>query len=158
APAAGTPEEAQQLKNSRAEFARIVASLLLSSPKSIPIEFAYGGEAESPDGKADVLDLKGEGGFVAKLMLDSKSHQPIVLTYRGVSPQIRVQTQTVQGPPPAGGHGGNEGDHGAGPAPQPEMVDITMFFDDYKAVDGVMFPHHVSRSVGGKTTEEWTFK
>src|SRR5262245_25712681 len=136
-PAAGTPEEAQQLRNSRAEFARLVAALLLTSPKSLPVEFTYGGEAESPDGRADVIDLKGEAGFVAKLMLDSKSHQPLVLSYRGVSPQIRVQTQTVQGPPPAGGRGRGEGDHEMPNLPPPDMVDINMFFDDYKTVEGV---------------------
>lgn len=158
-PSPGTPEEAQQLKNSRAEFARIMASLLLTSPRSLPIEFTYGGEAESPDGKADVIDMKGDGGFVAKLMLDKQSHQPLVLSYRGVSPQIRVQTQTVQGPLPPGGAGRGEADHGAAPnLPPPELVEINMFFDDYKPVDGVLLPHHVSRAVGGTTTEEWTFK
>jgi hypothetical protein len=33
-----------------------------------------------------------------------------------------------------------------------------MFLDDYRAEDGVLLPHKVSRSVDGKTTEEWTFK
>ena len=159
APAAGSPEEAQQLKNSRAEFARIVVAMLLAAPKSLPIEFTSGGEAESPDGKADVIDLKGDGGFAAKLFLDQKSHQPLMLAYRGVSPQIRVQTQTMTRPAPPDGRAAAEGDH-AQPAalPTPELVDIQMFFDDYKNVDGVLLPHHISRSVDGKTTEEWTFK
>ena len=42
--------------------------------------------------------------------------------------------------------------------PAPELVDINMFFDDYKSVDGVMLPHHITRSVDGQPTEEWTFK
>ena len=159
-PAAGSPEEAQQLRNSRAEFARMVVGLLLTSPKALPVDFTYGGEAESPDGKADVLDLKGEGGFVARLLLDKASHRPLMMAYRGVSPQIRVQTQTMQGGPGGqSGRGRGEGpDHAAPSIPAPETVDISMFFDDYKAVDGVMLPHHVSRAVDGKVTEEWTFK
>ena len=32
-----------------------------------------------------------------------------------------------------------------------------MFLDDYQAVDGVMLPHHITRSIDGKTNEEWTF-
>jgi len=36
-------------------------------------------------------------------------------------------------------------------------VDISMFFDDYRQVDGVWLPHHVSRSIDGKPNEEWTF-
>mgnify|MGYP003693929737 CR=1 FL=1 len=42
--------------------------------------------------------------------------------------------------------------------PPPQIVDIQMFLDDYKSVDGVMLPHHISRSIDGKPNEEWTFK
>ncbi len=38
-----------------------------------------------------------------------------------------------------------------------QLVDISMFLDDYKAVDGVMLPHHMTRSIDGKPNEEWTF-
>src|SRR5262249_12025493 len=151
----------QQLRNSRAELARITIAMLLTAPKVLPVEFSSGGEAESPDGKADVLDLKGDGGFIARLFLDQKSHRPLMLGYRGVSPQIRVQTQTMQGPPREGRGQRAEGDGHAAPPdapPQPDLVDIAMFFDDYRDVSGVMLPHHISRSVDGKTTEEWTFK
>lgn len=158
-PAEGSSEEAQQLRNSRADFARLAVALLLTSPRSMPVNFTYGGEAESPDGKADVIDLKGEGSFTAKLFLDQTSHRPLMLSYRGVSPQIRVQTQTMQGPPGGRGRGEVEAGHAAPAAPPaPELVDINMFFDDYRSVDGVMLPHHVMRAVDGKTTEEWTFK
>ena len=40
----------------------------------------------------------------------------------------------------------------------PQLVDISLFLDDYKLVDGVQLPHHVSRSVDGKPTEEMTFR
>src|SRR6185369_3185761 len=87
--------------------------------------------------------------------------------YRGASPRMVVQTQRMSGPPPAAqaapsapapnAPGANA--HGEPTAPPaPELVDINMFFDDYKAVDGVMLPHHVTRSVDGQPTEEWTFK
>jgi len=160
APAAGSPEEAQQLRNSRADFARLTIALLLAPPKSMPVTFTHAGEAESPDGKADVIDLKGEGSFAAKLFLDQQSHRPLMISYRGVSPQIRVQTQTMQGPGGAGrGRGDAEGAHGdPGAQPAPEPVDINMFLDDYRPVDGLMLPHHVMRAVDGKTTEEWTIK
>jgi hypothetical protein len=160
-PAAGSPEEAQQLRNSRAEFTRVIVGMLLAAPKSMPVAFTSAGVAESPDGKADVIDLKGEGSFVAKLLLDQQSHRPLMLSYRGVSPQIRVQTQTMQGGPGGAGRGRGEaeGGHAEPLAPTPaDLVDINMFFDDYKSIDGVQFPHHVMRAVDGKTTEEWTFK
>ena len=37
-------------------------------------------------------------------------------------------------------------------------VDITIFLDDYKTVSGVQLPHHITRSIDGKPTEELTFK
>ena len=164
-PPPGSDAEAQAIRNSRAELARLAVSLLLASPGSLPLEFVYGGEAESPDGKADVLDVKGAGSFAARLFFDKETHRPLMLGYRGVSPRMIVQTQRVQGPPPARGGSQPEppagrGDHGGPGAepPVPEIVDITMFFDDYRAVDGVMLPHHISRAVGGQTNEEWTFR
>jgi hypothetical protein len=33
-----------------------------------------------------------------------------------------------------------------------------MFLDDYKSVDGVMLPHHITRSIDGQPNEELTFK
>src|SRR5205823_1223295 len=84
-----------------------------------------------------------------------------MLAYRGVAPRLVVQTQRVQGPPApsqaqrqpdAAGHG-----EPAAPA-APELVDVTMFFDDYRTVDGVALPHHITRSIDGQTNEEWTFK
>lgn len=160
-PAAGSADEAQQLRNSRAEFARVIIGMLLAAPKSMPVAFASAGVAESPDGKADVIDLKGEGSFAAKLLLDQQSHRPLMLSYRGLSPQIRVQTQTMAGGPGGAGRGRGdaEGGHAEAPAPTPaDLVDINMFFDDYKSIDGVQLPHHIMRAVDGKTTEEWTFK
>jgi len=148
-PARGSEAEAQGLRNSRAELSRLALSLLLAAPSSMPLEFKYAGEAESPDGKADVLDVTGPTSFAAKLFLDKASHRPLMLVYRGVSPRVVVQTQRG-GPPPA------DPTHGAPPAP--EQVDINMFLDDYKAVDGVMLPHHITRSVDGQPSEEIVFK
>jgi hypothetical protein len=62
-----------------------------------------------------------------------------------------VQTRRGDGQPPAAG---------APPAtlPPPEIVEIQLFLDDYKAIDGVLLPHHLSRSIDGKPAEEVTFK
>ena len=39
---------------------------------------------------------------------------------------------------------------------QAPTVEMTMFFDDWRAVDGIHFPHAMRRSTGGEVTEEWT--
>jgi hypothetical protein len=142
--------EAQAIRNARADLARTAVAFLLSSPASVPLEYTYGGEAAAEDGKADVVDAKGPGSFAMKLFLDKKTHRPLMLAYRGVAPRVQIMTQ--QGPPSPGGT------HGAPDLPAPQPVDIMLFLDDYRNVDGVMLPHHWSRSVDGKPTEEMTFK
>jgi hypothetical protein len=158
-PAPGSEAEMQLLRNSRAELARLTVAMLLTSPASVPLEFVYSGEAEAPEGKADVIDVKGTGGFAAKLFLDKSTHRPLMLAYRGVAPRMVVQTQRGDGPSavPRPAPGAEPG-HGTPAAPPAEQVDINMFLDDYKSVDGMMLPHHITRSIGGEPNEEWTFK
>jgi hypothetical protein len=151
--------EAQAVRNARAEMARTLLALLLASPASMPLEYAYGGEAQSDDGRADILDAKGTGSFAVRVFLDEKSHRPLMLQYRGVAPQVRIQTQKIQGPPDAARAKSEQAARDAAAAqPAPPVVDMTIYVDDYKPVDGVQLPHHISRSVDGKPTEEITFK
>jgi hypothetical protein len=156
-PAKGSDAEAQALRAARADLARLAVALLLRSPRTQPMDFTYAGEAESPDGKADVIDVKArEGGtFAAKLFLDIATHRPLMLSYRGVSPRIVMQTQRVERRP---GAQPQERDALLPPPPPGDVVDIEMFLDDYRPVDGLMLPHHITRSVAGEVTEEWTFK
>jgi len=155
----GTPPtgdaEAQAIRNAHADLARTALAFLLASPASLPLEFSGGGEAESDEGKADVIDANGAGNFAARIFLDQKSHRPLMLVYRGVAPRVMIQTQ--QGPPPEGGGRGEAG-HTTADMPAPQVVDIALYLDDYKSVDGVMLPHRLARSIDGKPTEETTFK
>jgi hypothetical protein len=48
------------------------------------------GQAESPDGKADVIDVRGEGDFAARLFIDSESHLPLMLTWQDKEPRKTV--------------------------------------------------------------------
>ena len=148
-PASGPDAEAQALRNQRADMARFALAFLLTSPSAMPLEYAYGGEAEAEDGKADVVDAKGPGSFAARLFFDKKTHRPLMLAYRGAAPRMVLQTQRGDGPPPAAA---------PGQMPPPQIVDIQLFLDDYKTVDGILLPHHFSRSIDGKPAEEMTFK
>jgi len=148
--------EAQAIRNAHADLARTALAFLLTSTPSLPLEFTSGGEAESDEGKADVIDAKGGGNFAARIFLDQKTHRPLMLIYRGVAPRVTIQTQ--QGPAPDGGRGGGDMPHEP-PSPQaPQIVDVTLYLDDYKAVDGLMLPHRMARSIDGKPAEEMTFK
>lgn len=151
-PPKGSDAEAQALRAARADLARLTLALLLRTPASQPVEFTYGGTAEAPDGRADVIDVKGRDGntFAARLFLDPATRRPLMLSYRGVAPRMVVQTRRVErgaAPPDAGPPGA---------PPQADVVDIDMFLDDYRSVDGIMLPHHITRSVAGEVNEEWT--
>lgn len=153
-PARGSEAEAQAVRNARAEMTRLVLALLLTWPASMPLELTYAGEAEASDGRADVLDVKSRSGgsFAASLFLDKQTHRPLMLAYRGVAPRLFVQTQRIDRPPSTG----LPRQDGL-PAPPPgDTVDIQLFLDDYREVDGILLPHHLTRAVAGETNEEWT--
>ncbi len=153
-PRPGSDAEAEALRAARADLARLTTALLLRSPQSPAVQFTDGGQAEAPDGRADVIEAKGAAGdpFAARLFLDTTTHGPLMLSYRGVAPRMVVQTRRLErgGPPPQ--------PPSDAPAPPPgDVVNIDLFLDDYRPVNGVLLPHRISRSVGGEVIEEWTF-
>jgi hypothetical protein len=153
-PGGDTPQaQAMQENAIRAEFARLTIGWLLSTPNSFPVEYAYAGEAEAPDGKADVIDVKGPNGFAARLFLDQKTHKPLMLTFKGRKP--RVVMQTVSGPSKSQEEIEKRiKDSEAEAAKQPE-VEFQIRFSDYRDVSGVSLPHRLTRSVDGEVNEEW---
>jgi hypothetical protein len=94
-----TPEQREEqnrrlLLNARQEFARLALGMLLSSPV-YPLEFSYVGQAESPDGTADVIEVKGEGEFAARLFIDSATRFPLMLSWMAREP---ITMTSVMGP------------------------------------------------------------
>ena len=105
----------------------------------------YGGEAEAEDGKADVVEVKPEGGTPMRVFFDQKSHLPLMLTYEGAQPRMMMFRQ---GRGPGGAPGGNApgGNAPAPPDPEemrrrmaepPKMVTFEVRFSDFKNVNGV---------------------
>ncbi|MCX6551936.1 MAG: hypothetical protein NTY02_13230 [Acidobacteria bacterium] len=135
-----TPEqkaEADRLRllSNRKDFARLTLGMFASSPAAYPLEFTYGGQAESPDGKADVIDVKGEGDFAAKLFIDAQTHMPLMLSWMAKEPLV-IQMGGPGGAPGgpgganvvAGGGGGTQvvqrvERSGSGGPPSPEELD-----------------------------------
>jgi len=145
----------------RQEFARQLVGLLLTSSASFPLDYTYAGEAESKDGRADVLDIKGPEGFAARLFLDKTSHRPLMMKYKGLIPTTTINTSVSQ----AGNREdmekiikeAREGKAGArGGARQEGNLEV--YFSDYRSVNGILLPHHITRSSNGKLAEEWTIK
>ena len=55
---------------------------------SVNAHYTYAGEAESPDGKAHVIDVKNADGFAARLFIDEQTHLPLMVTYQGPQPRM----------------------------------------------------------------------
>jgi len=154
-----TPQQVEaaaraQLANAKQDFARLMLGLFATSYPSYPLTFAYAGQAEAPQGRADVLDVKGPDDFGARLFVDAKTHLPIMLSWQARPAPARGRGPGGAGrpgvPPPAA----------AGPpaaAVPPSPVENRLYFAEYRSFDGLQLPTRVRRAVAGDTTEETTF-
>ena len=176
-----TPEQMEQLnkmmvRNSQGEASRLMLGWFAMTHPALNAEYTYAGEAESPDGKAYVIDVKTADSFAARLFIDEQTHLPLMVTYK--APQPRMVTSGGMGPSPAASGSAHVMTMPAGRAMTDEerkkatadaekqiqemqrlpavMADYTLFFEDWRDADGVKFPHKMRRAMGAETTEEWT--
>jgi hypothetical protein len=158
------------------DFARLALGLFAASP-AYPLTFSYAAIAEAPQGRADVLDVKGEGTFALRYFVNNETHLPIMVTWT-TPPTNVIVTAPGQPPPKTVAPGAVVV---AGPAAPPagaakeEMdkyakevvairtkaqstpVEHRLYFADYRDVDGLRLPFRLRRAIGNETTEETTF-
>ena len=156
------------------DFVRLTLGMFAGSFDTYPLTFSYVGQAEAPQGKADVLDARGPGNFAARLFINSETHLPIMLSWQGPGAPMRGMpgpggppitpgsaapppAAAAAGGPPAGGPpaGGMRGAPPAGPAAPP--VEYRIYYADYRDVGGMQWPFRIRRATGPDTTEETTF-
>jgi hypothetical protein len=80
------------------DFARLTLGMFASSFGPYPLAFRYAGAAEAPEGKADVVEVTGAGGFSARLFINSQTHMPLMLSWTAM-PGI-MAAPPAQTPPP----------------------------------------------------------
>lgn len=184
--AQATPEQAAAMRKNalqaaHEEFTRLTLGMFASSFSAFPIEFSYAGQAESPDGKADVIGIKGSDNFQARLFVDSATHLPLMLTWMAKEP---LTMQNVTGPGRGTSSGGaNVVQFGAGgggaqqmtPEQRDQMmkdiqdrmkeaeakrrtVEYRLYYGDYQDVSGVKLPFKLQRTIDGKPSEEMTLE
>jgi len=154
-PGGDTPHgQAQQQNATRAEAARIMLGWLATTMTSFPVEYSYAGEAESPDGKADVLDVKGANNFSVRLFLDQKTHKPLMLSYQSRKPRVITATRMGDAPRNEEEVKKQIAEAEAKAAAEP-MVEFQVSFGDYRDVSGISLPHRLTKSVENETNEEW---
>jgi len=151
-------DPAVQAKAVKAQMSRMVMALLLSHPEPV----AWIGVAESPDGRADVLEFKTPDGVATRMLLDEKSHLPLMLSWAGTVQSFNRGGGNRGG----GGRGGNfpqdqapnnrgGGNRGGGVLQQ---ATLQMHLSDYKAVNGIKFPFLIQSGANEETTEELVVK
>lgn len=67
------------------DFVRLTLGMFAASFSSYPLVFIYAGQAEAPQGKADVIDAKGAGNFAVRLFVDSETHLPVMVSWQAPS-------------------------------------------------------------------------
>ncbi|MEO7192417.1 MAG: hypothetical protein ABI051_15295 [Vicinamibacterales bacterium] len=181
-PPAPTPAQLDGQRKARVltikqDFVRFALGIFADSFTTYPLTFGFAAQAEAPQGKADVLDVRGAGNFAMKLLINSQTRQPImvswmlpptnvIVTVPGQAAPLTVAPGAVVVPGPA-----------APPASAPQAekdqytkdvlairqkaqatpVEHRLYFADYRDVDGVQMPFRLRRAIGTDTTEETTF-
>jgi hypothetical protein len=184
----GTPEEVAEsrrnaVRGAKIDFARFTLGMFASSFAAFPLEFRYVAPAEAPDGRADVLEVKGPDGFSAQLFIAADSHLPLFLSWQDKEPPktVHVIQNVVYLPdgtkaqlPPMADDGKEPGLPSRALTPtererlntfvadlvrkydaQRQIVEHRMYYADYREVSGLKLPHRISRAIAGKTVEEW---
>jgi hypothetical protein len=160
------------------DFAKLTLGMFATSFNAYPLSFAHAGQAEAPEGKADVLDVKGAGNFAARLFIDSKTHLPLMLSWTtppnfvpvvaGQKPPANLPPGAVifetPMPPPdsATPEQKKQFESDALAARQKAMASTRptehrIYYADYRDVDGLKLPFRIRRAVGATTVEETVF-
>lgn len=160
------------------DFAKLTLGMFATSFSSYPLTFAHAGQAEAPEGKADVLDVRGGGNFTARLFIDSKTHLPLMLSW--TTPPNFVPVVAGQKPPANLAPGAVTFET---PMPPPDSAtpeqkkqfeadalaarkkamastrptENRIYYADYRDVDGLKLPFRIRRAIGATTVEETLF-
>jgi hypothetical protein len=181
APAAGRAggppaDPTAQLKQ---DFTRLTLGMFATSFSTYPLTFSYAGMAEAPEGKADVIDVKGPANFSARLFINNQTHVPVMVSWTtppnlvpvlpGQPPPANLAPGAVAfelpGPPPPATATADEKQKyqqdvtaaRAKAAQQAKPTENRMYYADYRDVDGLKLPFRLRRATGATTIEETAF-
>ncbi len=147
----------QQRRVRQAEMARLALVWLLTTDAPV----TRIGTAESPEGTADVLEVKSSDGVTTRLFLEPSTHMPLMITWEGQPSRgggLGARGTAAQRAPradaaPPGRRGGAAQSGG----PQAQTT-LEMHLGEYKIVNGIKLPHLITRGNDGTTQEELKIK
>jgi hypothetical protein len=181
APTAPPPDPRKaRVTSLKQDFARLTLGLFAASFDSYPLTFTFVGQAEAPQGKADVLDAKGPGAFALRFFLNAETHLPIMVSWTNPATSV-VLTEPGQSAPATVPPGSIVVQAPARPqasAPKEQQdqyvkdvaalraktlaaakpVETRIYFADYRDIgSGLKFPFRLRKAVAGETIEETNF-
>jgi len=143
------PEYQKQI---RADFSSLLTVLLLPDSASSSLEIDSTVAWTANQAMYDTLKIKGTNDLELHLMIDKKTHRPVMLSYRGFMPGVSANH-------PAHIHGHEE------PPVLEEygMVEIEISVSDYgavseKGIGTIWLPHRITKIADGHTVEDITIK
>jgi len=174
-----------RMMQAKQDFARLLLGMFAGTTAAFPVTYAYVGQAEAPQGKADVIDVKGPANFAVRLFVGADG-LPIMLSWQapmgpggpggmarpggapaGAPPAGAPSASAPPagtppagappaGAPPPGGAPNTSGPGGPPPGAKP-APEQRLYFADYRDVDGLKLPFRIRRAAGTETSEETTF-
>lgn len=155
-----TPEQLNEARTRRmrVQMYRLTAAWLADAGS----QWVDAGIAESPEGKADILEIKEETGRTLRLFIDHGTKLPLMVQYQDPKPVI------MMGPRGPGAPGGPPPARPTAEEMQKRMEEMrrtppplgtyALHLSDFKKVDGIMLPHRIETSLDGEPNEEWTIE
>lgn len=185
APAAkppATPPDpgAARVASAKQDFVRLTLGMFAASFPTYPMTFSLAGQAEAPQGTADIVDAKGAGTFALRLFVSHETHLPIMVTWTTPATAVVIiaegepqpenvapGTIVVKAPPlPAGSAPKEEREQYAALIQDlrkrtlagAKPVEHRIYYADYRDIgNGIRFPFRLRRATAGQTLEETNF-
>jgi hypothetical protein len=178
---AGPPPDPRKARvtSLKQDFVKLTLGMFATSFPAYPLTFTFVGQAEAPQGKADVIDVKAAPNFALRLFVNNQTHLPIMVSWQ--VPVTNVTLHVTGTPAPANLPAGAVVAD-VPPAPDPsapqadkdkyakDVQDIRrkalaaappteyrIYYADYRDVGGMQFPFRLRRAVGAETVEETNF-
>ncbi len=164
----------------RQDFAKLTLGMFAASIDSYPLTFTLDGIAEAPQGKADIIDVKGPGNFAAKLFINEETHLPIMVSWTTPAANIILDVPGVPKPetippgsiivpapaPPAETASKDEQaayaktlqDLRKKALSSARPIENRVYYADYRDIgNGIKFPFRLRKAIAGETVEETNF-
>jgi hypothetical protein len=180
---AGAPRpdpKVARLMAARQDFVKLTLGMFASSFASYPLTFTFGGIAEAPQGKADIIDVKGPGNFSVRLFINDETHLPIMVSWTTPATNVILDVPGVPKPetippgsiivpaPAAPGETASKDEQAAYAKTLQDLrkkalagakpVENRVYYADYRDIgNGIRFPFRLRKAIAGETIEETNF-